>query len=101
MNRRIHSSAGVVAATVALSLFCSFPGRTDQPRKGGETMSLTITSPAFQPGGTIPAKYTCDGANISPPLKWTGVPPGTKSLALICDDPDAPAGTWVHWVLYN
>ncbi|MDR3402165.1 MAG: YbhB/YbcL family Raf kinase inhibitor-like protein [Chthoniobacter sp.] len=49
----------------------------------------------------IPAKYTCEGANVSPPLSWTGLPAGTKSLALICDDPDAPAGTWVHWVLYH
>jgi Raf kinase inhibitor-like YbhB/YbcL family protein len=49
----------------------------------------------------IPTDHTCDGTNISPPLSWSGVPDGTKSLALICDDPDAPAGTWVHWVLYN
>ena len=49
----------------------------------------------------IPAKYTCDGANISPPLKWESVPEGTQSIALICDDPDAPMGTFVHWVIYN
>jgi len=49
----------------------------------------------------IPVKYTCDGPDLSPPLQWTIPPEGTKSLALICDDPDAPAGTWVHWVLYN
>lgn len=64
-------------------------------------MAITITSPAFRDGDTIPKKYTCDGEDISPPLAWTGVPEGTQSLALIVDDPDAPAGTWVHWVLYD
>lgn len=49
----------------------------------------------------IPAKYTCEGRNISPPLKWTSPPQGTKSFAIIVDDPDAPMGTWVHWVIYN
>jgi len=62
---------------------------------------IKVTSPAFSAGQPIPTKYTCDGADVSPPLKWEGVPDGTKSLALICDDPDAPAGTWVHWVLYD
>jgi Raf kinase inhibitor-like YbhB/YbcL family protein len=64
-------------------------------------MSLELTSPAFNDGGTIPTKFTCDGADLSPPLAWSGVPEGAKSLALICDDPDAPMGTWVHWVLYG
>lgn len=64
-------------------------------------MSLTLESPAFVNGQMIPVKYTCDGANISPPLKWSGVPEGTQSFALIFDDPDAPAKTWVHWVLFN
>ncbi len=64
-------------------------------------MTIQLTSPAFEEGGMIPSKYTCDGANVSPPLKWTSVPEGTKSFAIICDDPDAPAGTWVHWVIYN
>jgi Raf kinase inhibitor-like YbhB/YbcL family protein len=64
-------------------------------------MDIKITSSAFQEGGLIPAKYTCDGADISPPLQWDAVPEGTKSIALISDDPDAPMGTWVHWVLFN
>ena len=64
-------------------------------------MDIKITSPAFEQGGLIPAKYTCDGADVSPPLQWAEVPEATKSIALISDDPDAPAGTWVHWVLYN
>lgn len=64
-------------------------------------MDLKISSRAFQSGGMIPAKYTCDGQDVSPPLQWTAPPHGTKSLVLICDDPDAPMGTWVHWVLYG
>jgi Raf kinase inhibitor-like YbhB/YbcL family protein len=64
-------------------------------------MGLSLTSTAFTEGGPIPVKYTCDGADLSPPLAWSGVPQGTAALALIADDPDAPAGTWVHWVLYD
>lgn len=62
---------------------------------------MQLTSPAFSEGADIPEQYTCDGKDLSPPLAWTDVPPGTKSLALICDDPDAPAGDWVHWVLFD
>lgn len=64
-------------------------------------MKLTVTSSAFREGQSIPAKYTCQGEDVSPPLQWDAPPEGTKSLALICDDPDAPVGTWVHWVLYG
>ena len=69
-------------------------------------MSLSIFSSAFEHGGEIPARHTCEGQDASPPLAWSGIPPGTKSLALIVDDPDAPDPaapkmTWVHWVLYN
>jgi Raf kinase inhibitor-like YbhB/YbcL family protein len=69
-------------------------------------MALTLTSPAFPPGGEIPKEYTCDGADTSPPLEWAGAPAGTKSFVLIIDDPDAPDPeapklTWVHWVLYD
>jgi Raf kinase inhibitor-like YbhB/YbcL family protein len=64
-------------------------------------MAITITSSAFTEGAMIPKKHTCDAEDISPDLKWSAVPQGTKSLALICDDPDAPVGTWVHWVLFN
>lgn len=69
-------------------------------------MSLTLSSPAFAPNSEIPTVHTCDGSNKSPPLHWSGLPPGTKSLALIVDDPDAPdpanpRTTWVHWVLYD
>ncbi|MBN1265121.1 MAG: YbhB/YbcL family Raf kinase inhibitor-like protein [Anaerolineales bacterium] len=64
-------------------------------------MDFTLTSSVFVYGEPIPAKYTCDGEGISPPLSWQGVPETAKSLVLIVDDPDAPIGTWVHWVLYN
>jgi len=64
-------------------------------------MSIELTSTAFQAGETIPKEYTSDGADRSPALRWSEPPSGTKSLALICDDPDAPRGTWVHWVLFN
>lgn len=64
-------------------------------------MKFQITSSAFKDGEMIPSKYTCDGENISPPLNWNGIPDGTKSLALINDDPDAPVGDWVHWIVFN
>ncbi|MFN3533427.1 MAG: YbhB/YbcL family Raf kinase inhibitor-like protein [Candidatus Brocadia sp.] len=64
-------------------------------------MEIKMKSTAFEEGGMIPKKYTCNGSDVSPPISWTSVPEGTKSLALICDDPDAPMGTWVHWVLFN
>ena len=69
-------------------------------------MALTLTSPAFPAGGPIPARFTCDGDDASPPLAWSGVPTGARSLVLIVDDPDAPdpaapKTTWVHWVVFN
>lgn len=64
-------------------------------------MALQITSPAFAAGQPIPVQYTCRGQDISPPLVWSDPPPGTHAFALICDDPDAPAGDWVHWLIYN
>ena len=63
--------------------------------------ALSPTSAAFEDGAAIPAQYTCDGADISPPLEWGDPPPNTGSFALIMDDPDAPIGTWVHWVIYD
>ncbi|HEX4822787.1 MAG TPA: YbhB/YbcL family Raf kinase inhibitor-like protein [Candidatus Polarisedimenticolaceae bacterium] len=71
-----------------------------------EVASMTLTSPAFQENGSIPSRHTCDGDDVSPALQWGGVPAGTKSLALVVADPDAPDPkapkmTWVHWVLYD
>jgi Raf kinase inhibitor-like YbhB/YbcL family protein len=72
----------------------------------GATMAFTLESPSFSPQGEIPSRFTCEGADVSPALTWSGIPPGAKSLALIVDDPDAPdprapKTTWVHWVLYD
>jgi Raf kinase inhibitor-like YbhB/YbcL family protein len=67
----------------------------------GNKMPMSLTSPAFGQGGTIPAIYTCDGENISPPFTWTGIPENTKTLLLVCNDPDAPGRTFHHWAAYN
>ncbi len=64
-------------------------------------VAFTLASPAFGPGGTIPKQYTCDGANRQPPLRWTAPPSGTRSLALLMDDPDAPGGTFTHWLAWG
>jgi Raf kinase inhibitor-like YbhB/YbcL family protein len=64
-------------------------------------MTFQISSPAFQPNAEIPKPFTCDGPDVSPELRWTDPPAGTLAFALIADDPDAPMGTWVHWVIYD
>ena len=95
MNRialRLACLAGVAVTLLAQS---------EPPKTTAASASLIITSPSFAAGGSIPAKYSCEGANVSPALEWSGTPPAAKSLALICEDPDAPAGTWTHWVLFN
>jgi Raf kinase inhibitor-like YbhB/YbcL family protein len=86
---------------LALLVAC---GETEEPSPEGKeeaAVKLELTSAAFEEQSAIPAKHTCDGPDLSPPLAWGDPPVGTKSLALICDDPDAPRGTWVHWVLYD
>jgi Raf kinase inhibitor-like YbhB/YbcL family protein len=64
-------------------------------------MAMTLTSTAFADGERIPELYTCDGADISPPLAWSGAPAGTGSFAILCDDPEAPGGTWTHWAAFD
>lgn len=64
-------------------------------------MTLRLESTAFAEGQRIPTRYTCEGRDISPPLAWSGAPEGTESFALLCDDPDAPVGTWHHWALFD
>ena len=95
----------VLLITTALAITICGCERQKKPvevsEERSQDMAISVSSSAFQEGGTIPAKYTCDGNDVSPPLKWTGVPEATKSLALISDDPDAPMGTWVHWVMWN
>jgi Raf kinase inhibitor-like YbhB/YbcL family protein len=94
-----------LAAMLVLAAF-SFPGCRQQTTGGTEPEAATapgwsLTSNAFAEGEAIPAKYTCDGENISPALSWSKVPEGAKELALICDDPDAPRGTFTHWLIYG
>ena len=90
-----------VLFAISFTIVCSSAGQEKKSTsaKGGAAMKLS--SSAFTEGAMIPAKYTCDGVNISPPLKWSDAPEAAKSFTLICDDPDAPMGTWVHWVAYN
>jgi Raf kinase inhibitor-like YbhB/YbcL family protein len=86
----------LLPALIALSILFSTADRAK-----GAAMSFQISSTAFSGGLMIPKKFTCDGPDVSPDLTWKDAPAGTKSFALIADDPDAPAGTWVYWVLYN
>jgi Raf kinase inhibitor-like YbhB/YbcL family protein len=95
MNARLN----VLFATAMLGCLVT-AGGADMPNPQ-KVMNLQITSAAFSEGQPIPAKYSCEGSDVSPPLKWTNAPTNTKSFALITDDPDAPMGTWVHWVLYD
>ncbi len=90
--------------TVTLALFTPLLVATlaAQPPKGGQSsVAFTLTSPVFASGDSIPNPYTCQGADISPALTWSGQPIQATSLALVMDDPDAPAGTWVHWGMWN
>jgi Raf kinase inhibitor-like YbhB/YbcL family protein len=94
----------LLAPAMLVNLLTTLPTSADA--KGASSMTLSLTSPAFAEGGEIPTRYTCEGQDVSPPLAWSEPPSGTKSLALIVDDPDAPDPkapkmTWVHWVLYN
>jgi hypothetical protein len=92
--------AAFLLGAVAVGASKSTPNAAPADRPAAKTAVFELTSSAFKQGAYIPIKYTGDGGDVSPPLTWTGMPDATKSLALICDDPDAPAGTWVHWVLY-
>ena len=80
---------------------CGLTPYTAAENKKGEVMAFQLRSSAFKAGAGIPGKFTCQGSDVSPALSWSGAPAGTKGFALIADDPDAPAGTWVHWVLYD
>ena len=100
MRQRILLAAFCVIILVALcGAACSRAG--EAPEGKGKAMAIKLTSTAFAEGQPIPVKHTGQGEDVSPALLWSEIPPGTKSLALICDDPDAPVGTWVHWVIWN
>jgi Raf kinase inhibitor-like YbhB/YbcL family protein len=77
------------------------PGGGSRIAAEERSMAMQVTSTAFANGGTIPARYTCDGDDLSPPLAWAGAPPATRSFAIVCRDPDAPAGTWYHWAAFD
>jgi Raf kinase inhibitor-like YbhB/YbcL family protein len=95
MTRRIDPGL------IGLALVLPACGGGDPGVVEGRPMTIRLESSAFQEGGMIPRTYTCDGEDISPPLSWSGVPESARSLVLICEDPDAPLGTWTHWLLYN
>jgi Raf kinase inhibitor-like YbhB/YbcL family protein len=105
MGSRISTATkGAVAALAVFAAGMGHDAMAAEQERG--FMELTIGSPSFEQMAPIPVQYTCDGADVSPPLSWQGIPEGTQSLALIVDDPDAPDPaaprmTWVHWVLYN
>jgi hypothetical protein len=86
---------------VLFVVFCGIGLQTGFSEGEGYAIELDIRSSAFEEGEVIPKKYTCDGEDVSPHLSWTQPPKETKSIVLICDDPDAPMGTWVHWVLFG
>lgn len=92
---------GWIVLLLLLCLCTCQPKPQEKPMEREAIAKLRIESTVFEEGGTIPKKYTCDGENISPPLSWSTPPEGTKSLALICEDPDAPGGIFVHWVLFG
>lgn len=89
--------------SVSGHLACQETRRAPQSaaQEAGAKMTIRVETTAFAPGGNIPAQFTCTGANISPALRWSGVPAGAKSLALILHDPDAPVGDFTHWLLYG
>jgi Raf kinase inhibitor-like YbhB/YbcL family protein len=108
MKYRIVLSISILLAACASATTTTQPTTTPQPETNQTiespteaNMTFQLTSDAFTNGQSIPAKYTCVGKNISPALTWTEPPANTQSFALIVDDPDAPIGTWVHWVLFN
>jgi Raf kinase inhibitor-like YbhB/YbcL family protein len=102
-NDRVNAACALAGAGLAMAASPLFTGILGPaaPVKEITMAAFPLSSPAFAQGSLIPKKFTCDGANISPALTWSSLPSGTRSLALIADDPDAPVGTFTHWVLYN
>jgi Raf kinase inhibitor-like YbhB/YbcL family protein len=112
-NGRVSMSrGGLITALLFFALLPAFAGgnserhggiadRDTGSKDGPEVSHMTISSTAFQDSNSIPVEYTCKGQDVSPTLRFDGVPASARSLALIVEDPDAPAGLWVHWVVYN
>lgn len=99
MNEKRSLLAFVLLLLAPFDFHHALPG--SDPAQGGHDMSFSLKSSAFSEGGVIPKQYTCDGADVSPALSWTGAPAGTQSFAMIVDDPDAPVGNWTHWVIWD
>ena len=111
----LSSHAGLTLGFVVFLSLAGYRSDAEEPRgsgrsasgqtansQGGKKMTFQVTSSAFTQGHPIPKKYTGEGADVSPPLSWSGIPDGTEELVLICDDPDAPTDEpWVHWVIYK
>lgn len=99
MQKHLRVSIG---GLLLLGVLCACQASQHPPGTQEEAvMDLQLTSSSFLAGETIPKRHTCDGKDASPPLAWSGLPSGTESLVVIVDDPDAPVGTWVHWVVFN
>jgi Raf kinase inhibitor-like YbhB/YbcL family protein len=100
-KRSIVLFSWVALAMAFFLVSCSRGEKSKAPQEKGTSAAIELTSPAFVVGAPIPAKYACDGENVSPPLKWMGIPQDAQSLALICEVPDAPEGSRVLWLVYN
>ncbi len=88
-------------AILLLAMVCALAFAAAAGSSSAKSAGFILSSTAFEQGKPIPGRFTCDGLDISPPLEWSGAPEGTKAFALICDDPDAPVGTWDHWLIYD
>ncbi len=101
MLRKIVFPALILFFLSPFTANCQSQKSGSNPTSGGSAMSLSLQTSAFKSGGEIPAQFTCSGADSSPALTWSGAPQGTQAFALIVDDPDAPSGTFIHWVIYD
>jgi Raf kinase inhibitor-like YbhB/YbcL family protein len=101
-SARICRALRALAALLCLaSAACALPGRRGGPELPEAPATISLTSPAFAEGTAIPRRFTCDGEDLSPPLTWSEPPEGTRAFALVVDDPDAPGGTFTHWLVYD
>ncbi len=99
--RRLPAALCVVGLLSLALASCALPGRRGAPELPEAPVTMSLTSPAFAEGAAIPLRFTCDGEDRSPPLTWSDPPEGTRALALVMDDPDAPGGVFTHWLVYD
>ena len=98
---RTGNARNLAALLILLAASVAIVVKSNPSAEGRSAMPFSIKSSAFDSGAEIPKKFTCDAADVSPALEWSGAPAKTITLAIVMDDPDAPAGTWVHWMLWN